>query len=241
MGKPLTEEEKELKKIVGGRVRWYREQRGISQAKLATMIGEGRNYWDNGGAGGYIRKVEKEGTLNDALLKRIGDALGIPPISFFDSPLYSLRNMGDMLAQLAFICKADVKKIDGGYAFCVYHRPVNSILFRSNGVDDDIATDCILRFLEKLSLILPLESHCFSNEGHFSPAETEQYRDFVEKALKESTMIDISNLALERHSENMKNQRLAAAIMELPAKTGAKLLTEQLEKEKELDEIYKQE
>lgn len=241
MGRSLTVKEKGLKKIVGGRIKLYREQRRISQAKLATMIGKGRDYWDNGGAGGFIRKVEKEGTLDVTLLKTIGDALGIPLFSFFDIPLYSLRNMGDMLAQLAFICRADVKKIDGGYAFCVYHRPMKSILSRSNGVDDDIATYCILRFLEKLSWILPLESHYFPNEGRFSPAETEQYRDFVENALKESTMIDYSNLVLGRHSENMKNQRLTEAIMELPAKTGDGLLTEQRKKENELDEIYKHE
>ena len=84
MGRSLTVEEKELKKIVGRRIKWYREQRRISQAKLATMIGKGRDYWDNGGAGGFIRKVEKEGTLDVTLLKTIGDALGIPLFSFFD-------------------------------------------------------------------------------------------------------------------------------------------------------------
>lgn len=43
MGRSLTVKEKELKKIVGERIKWYREQRRISQAKLATMIGKGRD------------------------------------------------------------------------------------------------------------------------------------------------------------------------------------------------------
>ena len=56
-----------------------------------------------------------------------------------------------------------VKKIDGGYAFCVYHRPLKEVMLASNGTEDDIATMCLLRYLEKLSWILPFEQH-FSND-----------------------------------------------------------------------------
>ncbi len=232
MGRSLTVKEKELKKIVGERIKWYREQRRISQAKLATMIGKGRDYWDNGGAGGFIRKVEKEGTLDVTLLKTIGDALGIPFFSFFDSPLYSLRNMGDMLAQLAFICRADVKKIDGGYAFCVYHRPMKEVGLASSGTEDDIATMCLLRYLEKLSWILPFEKH-FSND------DFNKYSEKAGNMLRESAVIDFSDRPLDRHRENMKNSRLQESILELPDKTGQKILESEIQKERELDEIYK--
>lgn len=148
MGRSLTAKEKELKEVVGTNVKRLRRSKGLSQAKLAMMIGKGREGYDNGGTGHYIRNIEKRGTLDCAVLASIADALGVSIIALFTSPIYSLRNMGDMLAQLAFICKADVKKIDGGYAFCVYHRPMKEVGLASSGTEDDIATMCLLRYLK---------------------------------------------------------------------------------------------
>lgn len=153
-------------------------------------------------------------------------------IALFTSPIYSLRNMGDMLAQLAFVCKADVRKIKGGYAFCVYHRPMKEMGLASNGTEDDIATMCLLRYLEKLSWILPFEKH-FSND------DFNKYSEKAGNMLRESAVIDFSDRPLDRHRENMKNSRLQESILELPDKTGQKILESEIQKERELDEIYK--
>lgn len=185
-----------------------------------------------GGTGHYIRNIEKRGTLDCAVLASIADALGVSIISLFTSPVYSLRNMGDMLAQLAFVCKADVKKIDGGYAFCVYHRPMKEVGLASSGTEDDIATMCLLRYLEKLSWILPFEKH-FSND------DFNKYSEKAGNMLRESAVIDFSDRPLDRHRENMKNSRLQESILELPNKTGQKILESEIQKERELDEIYK--
>lgn len=232
MGRSLTTKEKELKEIVGANVKRLRLSKGLSQAALARMIGKGREGYDNGGTGHYIRNIEKRGTLDCAVLASIADALGVPIISLFTSPVYSLRNMGDMLAQLAFVCKADVKKIDGGYAFCVYHRPMKEVRLASNGTEDDIATMCLLRYLEKLSWILPFEQH-FSND------DFNKYSEKAGNMLRESAVIDFSDRPLDRHFENMKNSRLQESILELPDKTGQKILESEIQKEKELDDIYK--
>lgn len=232
MGRSLTTQEKELKEIVGANVKRLRLSKGLSQAALARMIGKGRENYDNGGAGHYIRNIEKRGTLDCAVLASIAGALGVSIISLFTSPVYSLRNMGDMLAQLAFVCKADVKKIDGGYAFCVYHRPLKKVMLASNGTEDDIATMCLLRYLEKLSWILPFEQH-FSND------DFNKYSEKAGNMLRESAVIDFSDRPLDRHFENMKNSRLQESILELPNETGQKILESEIQKEKELDDIYK--
>lgn len=232
MGRSLTTKEKELKEVVGANVRRLRISKHLSQAKLAMMIGKGREGYDNGGTGHYIRNIEKRGTLDCAVLASIADALGVSIIALFTSPIYSLRNMGDMLAQLAFICKADVKKIDGGYAFCVYHRPMKEVGLASSGTEDDIATMCLLRYLEKLSWILPFEKH-FSND------DFNKYSEKAGNMLRESSVIDFSDRLLDRHFENMKNSRLQEAILELPNKTGQKILESEIQKERELDEMYK--
>lgn len=232
MGRSLTTQEKELKEIVGANVKRLRLSKGLSQAALARMIGKGRENYDNGGAGHYIRNIEKRGTLDCAVLASIAGALGVSIISLFTSPVYSLRNMGDMLAQLAFVCKADVKKIDGGYAFCVYHRPLKEVMLASNGMEDDIATMCLLRYLEKLSWILPFEQH-FSND------DFNKYSEKAGNMLRESAVIDFSDRPLDRHFENMKNSRLQESILELPNETGQKILESEIQKEKELDDIYK--
>lgn len=230
MGRSLTTKEKELKEVVGANVRRLRRSKGLSQAKLAMMIGKGREGYDNGGPGHYIRNIEKRGTLDCAVLASIADALGVSIIALFTSPIYSLRNMGDMLAQLAFICKADVKKIDGGYAFCVYHRPMKEVGLASSGTEDDIATMCLLRYLEKLSWILPFEKH-FSND------DFNKYSEKAGNMLRESSVIDFSDRPLDRHFENMKNSRLQESILELPNKTGQKILESEIQKERELDEM----
>ena len=232
MGRSLTTQEKELKEIVGANVKRLRRSKGLSQAALARMIGKGRENYDNGGAGHYIRNIEKRGTLDCAVLASIAGALGVSIISLFTSPVYSLRNMGDMLAQLAFVCKADVKKIDGGYAFCVYHRPLKEVMLASNGTEDDIATMCLLRYLEKLSWILPFEQH-FSND------DFNKYSEKAGNMLRESAVIDFSDRPLDRHFENMKNSRLQESILELPNETGQKILESEIQKEKKLDDIYK--
>ena len=232
MGRSLTTKEKELKEIVGANVKRLRLSKGLSQAALARMIGKGRENYDNGGAGHYIRNIEKRGTLDCAVLASIADALGVSIIALFTSPIYSLRNMGDMLAQLAFVCKADVREIDGGYAFCVYHRPMKEVGLASSGTEDDIATMCLLRYLEKLSWILPFEKH-FSND------DFNKYSEKAGNMLRESTVIDFSDRPLDRHRENMKNSRLQEAILELPDKTGQKILESEIQKERELDEMYK--
>lgn len=51
MGRSLTTKEKELKEVVGANVRRLRRSKGLSQAKLAMMIGKGREGYDNGGRG----------------------------------------------------------------------------------------------------------------------------------------------------------------------------------------------
>lgn len=51
MGRSLTAKEKELKEIVGANVKRLRLSKGLSQAKLAMMIGKGREGYDNGGRG----------------------------------------------------------------------------------------------------------------------------------------------------------------------------------------------
>ena len=232
MARSLTTKEKELKEVVGANVRRLRISKHLSQAKLAMMIGKGREGYDNGGPGHYIRNIEKRGTLDCAVLASIADALGVSIISLFTSPVYSLRNMGDMLAQLAFVCKADVKKIDGGYAFCVYHRPMKEVGLASSGTEDDIATMCLLRYLEKLSWILPFEKH-FSND------DFNKYSEKAGNMLRESTVIDFSDGPLDRHHENMKNSRLQESILELPDKTAQKILESKIQKERELDEMYK--
>lgn len=232
MGRSLTAKEKELKEVVGTNVKRLRRSKGLSQAKLAMMIGKGREGYDNGGTGHYIRNIEKRGTLDCAVLASIADALGVSIIALFTSPIYSLRNMGDMLAQLAFVCKADVRKIKGGYAFCVYHRPMKEVGLASSGTEDDIATMCLLRYLEKLSWILPFEQH-FSND------DFNKYSEKAGNMLRESAVIDFSDRSLDRHRENMKNSRLQESIWELPDKTGQKILESEIQKEKELDEIYK--
>lgn len=232
MGRSLTTKEKELKEIVGANVKRLRLSKGLSQAALARMIGKGRENYDNGGAGHYIRNIEKRGTLDCAVLASIADALGVSIIALFTSPIYSLRNMGDMLAQLAFVCKADVREIDGGYAFCVFHRPMKEVGLASSGTEDDIATMCLLRYLEKLSWILPFEKH-FSND------DFNKYSEKAGNMLRESAVIDFSDRPLDRHRENMKNSRLQESILELPDKTGQKILESEIQKERELDEIYK--
>ncbi len=232
MGRSLTTKEKELKEIVGANVKRLRLSKGLSQAALARMIGKGRKNYDNGGAGHYIRNIEKSGTLDCAVLASIADALGVSIIALFTSPIYSLRNMGDMLAQLAFVCKADVREIKGGYAFCVYHRPMKEVGLASSGTEDDIATMCLLRYLEKLSWILPFEKH-FSND------DFNKYSEKAGNMLRESSVIDFSDRSLDRHFENMKNSRLQESILELPNETGQKILESEIQKEKELDDIYK--
>ena len=232
MGRSLTTKEKELKEIVGANVKRLRLSKGLSQAALARMIGKGRENYDNGGAGHYIRNIEKSGTLDCAVLASIADALGVSIIALFTSPIYSLRNMGDMLAQLAFVCKADVREIKGGYAFCVYHRPMKEVGLASSGTEDDIATMCLLRYLEKLSWILPFEKH-FSND------DFNKYSEKAGNMLRESAVIDFSDRPLDRHFENMKNSRLQESILELPNETGQKILESEIQKEKELDDIYK--
>ncbi len=232
MGRSLTTKEKELKEIVGANVKRLRLSKGLSQAALARMIGKGRENYDNGGAGHYIRNIEKSGTLDCAVLASIADALGVSIIALFTSPIYSLRNMGDMLAQLAFVCKADVREIKGGYAFCVYHRPMKEVGLASSGTEDDIATMCLLRYLEKLSWILPFEKH-FSND------DFNKYSEKAGNMLRESSVIDFSDRPLDRHFENMKNSRLQESILELPNETGQKILESEIQKEKELDDIYK--
>ena len=57
--------------------------------------------------------------------------------------------------------------------------------------------------------------------------------------LRESAVIDFSDRPLDRHSENMKNSRLQESILELPNETGQKILESEIQKEKELDDIYK--
>ena len=232
MGRSLTTKEKELKEIVGANVKRLRLSKGLSQAALARMIGKGRENYDNGGAGHYIRNIEKSGTLDCAVLASIADALGVSIIALFTSPIYSLRNMGDMLAQLAFVCKADVREIKGGYAFCVYHRPMKEVGLASSGTEDDIATMCLLRYLEKLSWILPFEKH-FSND------DFNKYSEKAGNMLRESSVIDFSDRPLDRHFENMKTSRLQESILELPNETGQKILESEIQKEKELDDIYK--
>lgn len=86
MGRSLTTKEKELKEVVGANVRRLRRSKGLSQAKLAMMIDKGREGYDNGGPGHYIRNIEKRGTLDCAVLASIADALGVSIIALFTVP-----------------------------------------------------------------------------------------------------------------------------------------------------------
>ena len=231
--------DEELKLLVGQNIRAIREMRGLSGAELAALVGK-YEFTPKGrekGKRGYIYKLEKKGTLSPTVLKPIADALGVPYMAFFNDRLYSLRNMCDMLAQLAFICNADVRPLEGGgLALCIPDKPLEYTSLFTTGTTDNIATICILNFLKNIQDILPLENKLKEEE---TTLLSDDVQKIVEKAIEESTTINYADRPLEQHADSMKNSRLQQFIMETPNKNGVQIRNEQLDKMNELDNIYK--
>lgn len=64
--------EGELQKVVGERLRWYRDQRGLSQEAFAEVLGFHRTYV------GGLERGERNLTLR--ALERVAGALGVDPL-----------------------------------------------------------------------------------------------------------------------------------------------------------------
>lgn len=237
----LEPTDKELKALVARNIREIREMRNLSGARLAAMIGRYK-FTPKGkkiGNGKYILDLERKGTLSPTVLKPIANALGVPYMAFFNDRLYSLRNMCDMLAQLAFICNASIKPLEGGgLALCIPNKPLKYTSLLTTGTTDNLATICILNFLKNIQGILPLENKLKEKETTLLSNDVQK---IINKAIEESTIINYADKPLEKHADSMKNSRLNQFIMEMPNKSGVQIRNEQLDKLNELDEIYNHE
>lgn len=235
----LESTDEELKLLVARNIREIRKMRGLSQTDLAAMIGRYDPLYEERKKGDrkYIERLEREGTLSPRKLKPIANALGVPYMAFFNDRLYSLRNMCDMLAQLAFICNADVRPLEGGgLALCIPDKPLEYTSLFTTGTTDNIATICILNFLKNIRDILPLENKLKEEE---TTLLSDDVQKIIEKAIEESTTINYADRPLEQHADSMNNSRLQQFIMETPNKNGVQIRNEQLDKMNELDNIYK--
>lgn len=243
----LTKSDEELKRVIGTNIKKYRQLREMNQTDLAKKIRR-YNPDDPQSSISNISRLEREGTTSIQTLNLVADALDIPIYALLvGKKNYTVRNMCDILAQLAFICKADITPLDNGDVnICIHHRKVRE-LFPSSGVlDDDIVTTFILRFLENLGPIVEAEKKDPDTLGIFpnvytSSNETEKARRAHIQAIKEHVqalidtagVVDLGNYTVENHMESMNNIKLQNAILMTPSDTGPALMKKEYERIKE--------